>query len=385
MDFQATVLWSEFPSGFNSRQLSEHSRLVTTVATTDHTASSESQLLLTPMRSPSDGVQCCISDIEASNSAYHESVGKLPRYNEHMPSMDIIKVNSTCGQLPVSIGCSSNKATENYTEHDEYDMPVAQDEDVNVEMQTWLPSCNHDNDPDKVSNADSDEVHEVKVETGIQVSIASKGAHVTKKATNKDLPAGSMVKALEIIWKHVYTKYVHFNISPIISMMTHERAKNGRDKRLIQLVVIVKKTKLEASSSTVLAYIQTVTFASEMLEHYWFLYLDSTSKDPLDWTGMWHSPLFLQVFISQLNTTTSHIPCITELGSETQFYDGAMALAAAAVECTLTLIVNGEIDIKLIIEDRESMGSKHKHKSSKTSVWKVKHPNGPPQPFLDTL
>jgi hypothetical protein len=115
---------------------------------------------------------------------------------------------------------------------------------------------------------------------------------------------------------------------------------------------------------------------------------------------MWCGPLFLQVFMSQLNATTSRIP-IPELGSETQFYDGAITLAAAVVsgflivafeilrirqvECTLTLIANGEIDIKLVIEDKEPMGSKCKHKSSKTSVWKVEQPNGPPQPFSDTL
>jgi hypothetical protein len=115
---------------------------------------------------------------------------------------------------------------------------------------------------------------------------------------------------------------------------------------------------------------------------------------------MWRGPLFLQVFVSQLNATTSRVP-IPELGSETQLYDGAMALAAAAVsgfpivafeilrigqvERTLTLIANGEIDIKLVVEDKEPTGSKRKRKSSKTSVWKVEQPNGPPQPFSDTL
>ena len=82
-------------------------------------------------------------------------------------------------------------------------------------------------------------------------------------------------------------------------------------------------------------------------------------------------------------------------------HDGAMALAAAAVggfsivickqliivqlERTLTLIANGEIDIKLVIEDRDATGNKRKRKASKTSVWKVEQPYGAPQPFSDTL
>ncbi|KAF8264898.1 hypothetical protein EI94DRAFT_1805130 [Lactarius quietus] len=386
-----------FPQASTQGSSASAHSLAMTVATTDHAASSESQLLLTPMRSPSDGVRYCISDVKASDGVYCKSVGKLPRYNERMPSMDIIEVNSAHGQLPVSIRCSSNKATENYTGHDEYNMPVAQDEDVDVEMQTRPPSCNHDNDLDKVSNVHSDEVQEVKAETG--------QAHVTKKATNKDLPVGaqpefcqeviltmwhwaaghltdpfnidkgSMVKALEIMWKCMYTKYVHFNIPPIVSMWC-----NGFTSAAMSAL-----TSLFVSDVTFLEYDNWVTFALEMLEHYRFLYSDSTSKDPLDWTGMWCGPLFLQVFVSQLNATTSCISCITELGPETRFYDGSMALAVAAVERTLTLIANGEIDIKLVIEDRESMGSKCKRKSSKTSVWKVKQPNGPPQPFLDTL
>ncbi len=45
---------------------------------------------------------------------------------------------------------------------------------------------------------------------------------------------------------------------------------------------------------------------------------------------MWRGPLFLQVFASQLNVTSSRVS-IPELGSETQGYTGAMALAAAAV------------------------------------------------------
>ena len=73
---------------------------------------------------------------------------------------------------------------------------------------------------------------------------------MVKKVTNKDLPLGtqpefrreviptmwhwaaghvadpfnidegSMVNALEIIWKCVYTKYVHFDIPPIVSVVS---------------------------------------------------------------------------------------------------------------------------------------------------------------------
>ncbi|KAF8258984.1 hypothetical protein EI94DRAFT_1707493 [Lactarius quietus] len=46
-------------------------------------------------------------------------------------------------------------------------------EDVDVEMQTWPPSRNHDNDLDKVSNVDSDEVSEVKVETGVTLCMST--------------------------------------------------------------------------------------------------------------------------------------------------------------------------------------------------------------------
>jgi hypothetical protein len=45
---------------------------------------------------------------------------------------------------------------------------------------------------------------------------------------------------------------------------------------------------------------------------------------------MWRGPMFLQIFASQLNATSSRVS-ISELGSEIQGYEGAMALAAAAV------------------------------------------------------
>jgi hypothetical protein len=115
---------------------------------------------------------------------------------------------------------------------------------------------------------------------------------------------------------------------------------------------------------------------------------------------MWCGPLFLQVFTTQLNSTTTRVH-ISELGSEDQRYDGAMALAAAAVggflvvartllrnkqlERMLSLLANGDIDIKFVIKDRETTGTKHKHKASKVGVWKVEQPNGAPQPFSDTI
>lgn len=51
------------------------------------------------------------------------------------------------------------------------------------------------------------------------------------------------------------------------------------------------------------------------------------------------------------------------------------------LERTLTLLENGEIDILLVTEEKETTGSKRKRKWSKTSVWKVEQPNGPPASF----
>lgn len=45
---------------------------------------------------------------------------------------------------------------------------------------------------------------------------------------------------------------------------------------------------------------------------------------------MWHGPLFLQTLAYQFNATASRVP-IPKLGSESQGYEGAMAIAAAAV------------------------------------------------------
>jgi hypothetical protein len=52
---------------------------------------------------------------------------------------------------------------------------------------------------------------------------------------------------------------------------------------------------------------------------------------------MWRGPLFLQVFASHLNGTASRFPS-PELNSEDHSYQGAMALAAAAV-CGIHLFI----------------------------------------------
>jgi hypothetical protein len=55
------------------------------------------------------------------------------------------------------------------------------------------------------------------------------------------------------------------------------------------------------------------------------------------------------------------------------------------LERTLTLLANGEIDIKLVTEVRESTGTKRKRKAVKSTTWKVEQLGGPPQAFSDTL
>jgi hypothetical protein len=63
-------------------------------------------------------------------------------------------------------------------------------------------------------------------------------------------------------------------------------------------------------------------------------------------------------------------------------------LTAGQIERVLTLLLNGEIDIRLIVEDKEATGTKRKRKTlagDPTSVWKVEQLGGPPQPFSDAL
>ncbi|KAI9432780.1 hypothetical protein H4582DRAFT_2083171 [Lactarius indigo] len=232
----------------------------------------------------------------------------------------------------------------------------------------------------------------------------------SKKATNKDLPLGThpafrrdvvptiwhwaggkvhdpfnidehdLVKALVVIWRHVYTN-VLFEIPTTVSLINQRISKWHNSFMSAATSSIIS---FFSSDDHYLQYDARVAFAQDMMQHYCFLFSDSFSDNNDEWTGMWRGPLFLQVFASQFNATTSCV-VVQELDSETQGYVGAMALAAAALERTLTLLVNGEIDIKLVIEDKVSTGTKCKRKVTKTTVWKVEQPNGPPQPFSDTL
>ncbi|KAF8267184.1 hypothetical protein EI94DRAFT_1802120 [Lactarius quietus] len=125
-----------------------------------------------------------------------------------------------------------------------------------------------------------------------------------------------------------------------------------------------------------------VVLATDMVEHFCFLFSGSVINNHKLWTGMWCGPLFLQVFASHFNAISSRVP-IPELGSESQAYHGAMALAAAATERMLNLVANHKVDIQFFIKDKEFTGTKCKHRASKAIVWKVVQLNGPPQLFLD--
>ncbi|KAH9061853.1 hypothetical protein EDB83DRAFT_2520289 [Lactarius deliciosus] len=192
----------------------------------------------------------------------------------------------------------------------------------------------------------------------------------SKKITNKDLPpdahpafrrdvvptiwhwAGGnvhdpfnideseLVEALAVIWSHVYID-VPFEIPTTVSLWRNSFTSAAT------LTII----SLFSSDHHYLQYNARVAFAVDMMQSYHFLFSDSFSDNDKEWMGMWRDPLFLQVFASHLNATTSRV-IVTELDSETQGYKGAMGLAAAALERTLTLLANGEIDIKLVIEDK---------------------------------
>ena len=115
---------------------------------------------------------------------------------------------------------------------------------------------------------------------------------------------------------------------------------------------------------------------------------------------MFHGPMFLQIFAMQFTATSSCV-LMLELHSETQGYMGAMAIAAATVrglpifvflvhrtwrlKHTLTLLANGEIDIKIVIEDKDTLSHKCKHMPKKKAMWKLKRLNSPAQPFSDAL
>ncbi|KAI9431350.1 hypothetical protein H4582DRAFT_2085196 [Lactarius indigo] len=199
----------------------------------------------------------------------------------------------------------------------------------------------------------------------------------SKKATNKDLPLGAhpafrhdvvptiwhwaggkvhdpfnidehdLVKALAVIWHHVYTNML-FEIPMTVSLI-NQRISEWRNSFTSAATSSI--ISFFSSDDHYLQYDARVAFAQDMMRHYCFLFSDSFSDNNDEWTGMWCGPLFLQVFASQFNATTSRV-VVQELDSETQGYVGAMALAATALERTLTLLVNGEIDIKLVIEDK---------------------------------
>jgi hypothetical protein len=58
-------------------------------------------------------------------------------------------------------------------------------------------------------------------------------------------------------------------------------------------------------------------------------------------------------------------------------------LTIGQLERTLGLLVQGEIDILLVTEEKETTGTKRKRKANKTAVWRVEQPNGPAQAFAD--
>jgi hypothetical protein len=60
---------------------------VSTIANMNCTASLESQHLVTPVWSLSNGLGYHVSDIEASNGAYRHTVGHIPKLSEHFPSL----------------------------------------------------------------------------------------------------------------------------------------------------------------------------------------------------------------------------------------------------------------------------------------------------------
>jgi hypothetical protein len=61
-------------------------------------------------------------------------------------------------------------------------------------------------------------------------------------------------------------------------------------------------------------------------------------------------------------------------------------LRTGQLDHTLTLLINGEININLVTEDKESAGKKCKRKASMTTTaWKRQLPNSTAQPFSETL
>ncbi|KAF8257622.1 hypothetical protein EI94DRAFT_1817313 [Lactarius quietus] len=232
-----------------------------------------------------------------------------------------------------------------------------------------------------------------------------------KKATNKDLPSSAqpayqhevvpsiwhwaagnapdpfnidgseMVSALKAIWNCVYSNDVVFDPPTVVSLTNQQFSewRNGFTSAATSAL-----TSLFASDTDYQEHEARVALATDMVEHYHFLFSESVLDNHELWMGMWHGPLLLQVFASHFNAISSRVP-IPELGSKSQGYNGAMALAAAAIERMLNLVANCEINIRFFIKDKESTGTKCKRRPSKAMVWKVVQLNGPPQPFSDFL
>ncbi|KAH9046396.1 hypothetical protein EDB83DRAFT_2523389 [Lactarius deliciosus] len=399
------------------------------------------------MFSSDDGLRYRISS-EPNEGEYRDALANLPKHSNQFPSMDIIEVISNQRDSPVSIGSfASNKATENLPVFPSKSLNENHNvDDADVDMYPPPSHGYYDNNDD--DNTDqgryilatpedaqlgllSASLMSTDTLTGAMAQTISKreitqtktedwpatlGAprvvksESSKKITNKDLPLGAhpafrrdvvptiwhwaggnvhdpfnidegeLVKALAVIWSHVYID-VPFEIPTTVSLI-NQRFSEWRNSFTSAATLTI--ISLFSSDDHYLQYNAHVAFAVDMMQSYHFLFSDSFSDNDKEWMGMWRGPLFLQVFASHLNATTSRI-IVTELDSETQGYEGAMGLAAATLERTLTLLANGEIDIKLVIEDKVSTGIKRKRKATKTAVWKVEQCNGPPQPFSDGL
>ncbi|KAF8257020.1 hypothetical protein EI94DRAFT_1819346 [Lactarius quietus] len=163
--------------------------------------------------------------------------------------------------------------------------------------------------------------------------------------------------------------------------LTNQRFSEWRNG--FTLAATLALTSLFTSDTDYQEHESCVALVTDLVEHYCFLFADSVIDNHKLWTRMWHGPLFLQVFASHFNTISFRVP-IRELGSESQGYNGAMALAATAIECMLNLVANREIDIRFFIKE-EFTGTKRKHQPLKAMVWKVVQLNGPSQPFSDFL
>ncbi|KAH9071089.1 hypothetical protein EDB83DRAFT_2517683 [Lactarius deliciosus] len=416
-----------------------------TIANTEFTTSSGRQTK--PMLSSDDGLRYRMSS-EPNEGEYRDALANLPKRSDRFPSMDIIEVISNQRDSPASIGSfASNKATENLPAFSSESLNENHDIDgADVDMYPPPSHGYYDNDDDDNTDqgryilATPEDAQLGLLSTSLMSTDALTGAAAqtirkreitqtkmenwpamlgapravksesSKKITNKDLPPDAhpafrrdvvptiwhwvggnvhdpfnideseLVEALAVIWSHVYID-VPFEIPTTVSLI-NQRFSEWRNSFTSAATSTI--ISLFSSDDHYLQYNARVAFAVDMMQSYRFLFSDSFSDNDKEWTGMWRGPLFLQVFASHLNATTSRV-IVTELDSETQGYEGAMGLAAAALERTLTLLANGEIDIKLVIEDKVSTGIKRKRKATKTAVWKVEQCNGPPQPFSDGL